>query len=104
MDKDLGQRLIMGFLVLVMAGFLLFVLVAKPPWAIRPPVTDDTAMDDPTPTLSSTAPEIMNATDTPAVAEQSATASPLPSTPALAGATATPIPLNEETTATPVSR
>ena len=69
MDKHLPQRLLLGCLVLVMAGVLLFVLVAKPPWATRPPVTDNTAMDEPVLTLSSIAPEIVAPTDTPAVAD-----------------------------------
>ena len=103
MDEFLPQRLLMGFLVLVMAGFLLFVLVAKPPWATRLPVTDNTALDASAPTISPTAPEIMTANDTPAVAAPTPTAPPLPPTPASAGAAATPIPLSKEMTPTPVS-
>ena len=102
MNTFLPQRILMGCLVLVMAGVLLFVLVAKPPWATRPTVPDNTAIDARTPTLSSTAPEIMNATDTPVVTAPTPTASPLPPTPASAGATVTPLPLSKELTATPV--
>jgi len=102
MDTNLPRRFIMGLLVLVIAGVLLFVLVAKPPWATRSSVSDNMATDDPTPRLSSPTPGIVTATDTPAVADPTPTASPLSPTPASAGATATPLALSKETTATPV--